>query len=158
MNYTAEVKDLPRCIVYYKQGTVTSFADIGDFILRSAEECRKANPEICCTETDYCYTAYLDPDFTETDIFLEYGQAVTAAGVETEQIKFKTLEQVPAVCVRHNGSYDTIRNAYLFAFAWAAEHGYDVAAPPREQYIHGVWDSETPDEWVTEIQIPIKKS
>lgn len=56
MNYTAEVKNLPHCIVYYKQGTVPSLADMPEFmsafVLQAAEECRAANPALRCVEPD----------------------------------------------------------------------------------------------------------
>ncbi|MDU9377009.1 hypothetical protein McpSp1_16530 [Methanocorpusculaceae archaeon Sp1] len=157
MNYTAEVKDLPCCTIYYKQGMIRSFEEIPEFILRSAEECRKVNPDLCCNE--YCYTAYLEPCdvLPEKEIMIEYGQAVEATGKETETIRFRELEAVPAVCVLHKGDYSSLGDAYAFAFAWADEHGYELAAPPREQYIHGVWDRENSDEWETEVQIPVKR-
>ena len=156
MSYTAEVKYLPACIVYYKQGIVPSLADIPAFVLRAAAECRKANPDLRCVEPGYCYTAY--PEVcSETNVQIEYGQAVEEAGCETETIRFRELESIPAVCVLHHGDYANLGEAYRFAFGWALEHGYEVSAPPREQYIHGVWDRENPEEWLTEVQIPVQK-
>ncbi|MDR0981058.1 MAG: GyrI-like domain-containing protein [Methanocalculaceae archaeon] len=93
----------------------------------------------------------------EKNFIIEYGQAVEEAGCETETIRFKELESVPAVCVLHKGDYTNLGEAYQFAFGWALEHGYEVSAPPREQYIHGVWDRENPEEWLTEVQIPVRK-
>ena len=36
-------------------------------------------------------------------------------------------------------------------------YGYEIAEPIRERYIDGMWNKESEDEWLTEIQIPIKK-
>ncbi|MDE2519123.1 MAG: GyrI-like domain-containing protein [Methanocorpusculum sp.] len=156
MNYTAEVKYLPAYLVYYKQGIVPSLADIPEFVLRAAAECREKNPDLRCVEPGYCYTAY--PEVcSEKNVFIEYGEAVEAAGYDTETIRFKELESVSAVCVLHRGDYTNLGEAYRFALAWAAEHGYEVSAPPREQYIHGVWDREQSEEWLTEVQIPVRK-
>ena len=37
------------------------------------------------------------------------------------------------------------------------ENGYEIAGTIRESYIDGVWNKETEKEWLTEIQIPVKK-
>ena len=38
------------------------------------------------------------------------------------------------------------------------ENGYEIIDYPRECYIDGCWNKESVDEWLTEIQIPVKKS
>lgn len=47
--------------------------------------------------------------------------------------------------------------AYAFALNYVKEKGYDISGPIREVYIHGCWDSNNEDNYLTEIQIPIKK-
>ena len=36
------------------------------------------------------------------------------------------------------------------------EDGYEICGNIRESYIDGVWNKETENEWLTEIQIPVK--
>ena len=60
MKYEAVVRELPKYVVYYKEGVIASFADITPFILQSAEECKRTNPEMKCIDPDYCYISYLD--------------------------------------------------------------------------------------------------
>lgn len=36
------------------------------------------------------------------------------------------------------------------------EHNLNFADFPRFSYIHGIWDSDSVDEWITKIQIPLK--
>lgn len=157
MNYQAIVKELPAGTVYYKQGTVPTFADYAAFILQSAEECKAANPGIRCVEPDYCFVSYLDPEYREENIAIQYAQLVEKAGVETETIRFKHIDSVTAVCVFHRGSYDKLRDAYAFAYKWAKDNGYEPVESSRESYIDGMWNKENPDEWLTEIQIPVVK-
>ena len=37
------------------------------------------------------------------------------------------------------------------------DHHLQIADDPRFCYIHGVWDSETEDDWLTEIQWPVSE-
>lgn len=43
------------------------------------------------------------------------------------------------------------------AFKWIEENGYQVLDNPRESYIDGIWNKESKDEWLTELQIPVTK-
>ena len=62
-----------------------------------------------------------------------------------------------AVCVLHKGSYSNLREAYLFATKWIEENGYQILDNPRESYIDGIWNQEKEEDWLTEIQFPVKK-
>lgn len=155
MKYTAVITQLPEYTVYYKEGTVKDFSEIVPFILRSGEECLKANPDIKCVEPDYCYVSYLDPEFKPENMRIEYAQAVTKAGKDTDTIKFKVLPSIKAVSVYHKGDYVNLTEAYAYALKWVKDNGYQMAGIPRERYIDGIWNKEDKDEWLTEIQIPI---
>ena len=41
-------------------------------------------------------------------------------------------------------------------YRYAAENGYEVAGFHREVYIDGIWNKENMEDWLTEIQLPIK--
>ncbi|WP_040196841.1 MerR family transcriptional regulator [Candidatus Soleaferrea massiliensis] len=158
MKYQAMIKQLPAGTVYYKRGVIEDFSKIEAFILSSADECLAANPNMRCTEPDYGYVTYLDPEFKHQNIALEYAQQVVSAGVETDIIKFKEIKPVEAVCVYHRGPYETIGEAYAWALNWVQQNGYELAENPRECYIDGKWNREDPADWLTEIQIPIKRA
>ena len=157
MKYEVITKLLPDYTVYYKDGVVKTFADLTPFILESAEECMKINPNIKCIEPDYCYVNYLDGEYRETDIKVRYAQAVTAVGKENESIHFKTLKPVEAICIYHKGSYSNLREAYSFLLKYIDENNLEITEPIRERYIDGIWNKASEEEWLTEIQIPVKK-
>ena len=157
MKYEIIVKTLPEYTVYYKEGTINSFADITDFILNSATECKSTNPNIKCIEPDYCYVSYLDGEYKEKNIKVRYAQAVTAAGVPNKTIKFEKLTPILSACCYHKGSYSTIHDAYSAVIEWVEENGYQIAEPIRERYIDGIWNKESEEDWLTEIQVPIIK-
>lgn len=151
------IKELPSYIVYYKEGVVKDFSEIVRFILQSAGECKATNPNIKCLEPDYCYVSYLDGEYKEKDIKIRYAQAVTEMGTPNETIKFEKLNSVKAACIYHKGAYDNLWESYSFLIKWVEENGYEIAEPIRERYIDGMWNKENEDEWLTEIQIPIRK-
>ena len=157
MNYEVIKKELPDYEVYYKEGMIKDFSGITEFVLKSAEECKKTNPDIKCVEPDYCFISYLDGEYKEKDIKIRYSQAVIKSGVENDTIKFKKLKTVPAVCVYHKGSYNKLGDAYGFIIKWIEENGYKIIEPIRERYIDGIWNKESEEDWITEIQVPVSK-
>ena len=157
MKYETIVKELPSYDVYYKEGVIEDFSKITEFILSSAEECKKTNPNIKCILPDYCYVSYLDGEYKEKDIRIRYSQAVTEQGIPNETIKFEKLNPVEAICTYHKGSYTKLMEAYGFLMKWIEENGYEITEPIRERYIDGMWNKESEEDWLTEIQVPVKK-
>lgn len=151
------IKELPDYIVYYKEGIIKNFSEITNFILSSAEECKSTNPNIKCIEPEYCYVSYLDNEFKDKDIKIRYSQAVTEKGIPNETISFEKLKPVTSACVYHKGSYETISETYSYIIKWIEENNYEIIESIRERYIDGIWNKENPNDWLTEIQIPIKK-
>lgn len=157
MNYEIVIKELPNYTVYYKEGIIKDFSQITDFILSSATECRQLNPNIKCIEPDYCYVSYLDKEYKDKDLKIRYSQAVTEEGISNENIKFKNLEPVDAVCIYHKGSYSNLPKAYSFLLNYIEDNHYEIIEDIRERYIDGMWNKENENEWLTEIQVPIRR-
>lgn len=157
MKHEVILKELPSYIVYYKEGVIKDFSEIVKFILQSAEECKSTNPNIKCVEPDYCYVSYLDGEYKETNMKIIYAQAVTEMGTPNETIKFEKLNPIKAACIYHKGAYDNLRESYSYLIKWVEENGYEIAEPIRERYIDGIWNKSSEEEWLTEIQIPIRK-
>lgn len=154
-NYTIEMKVLPECIVAFRHGKIDSYANITDFVMGFAAMCKETNPGLECTEDDYCFVEYSDPEYRETDIELTYAQAVKKEGVSSGEIGFRHLDETKAVCVKHHGSYNDLGKAYAFITAKMSEMGFEIAGAPRECYIDGCWNCDSEDDYLTEIQFPI---
>ena len=150
-------KELPEHIVYYKEGVIKNYSDAVDFILSSAQECLKTNPNIKCVQPDYCFMSYLDGEYKEHDIKVKYSQAVEKMGVENETIKFEKLKPITALCIFHKGSYSNLRETYSYITKYIEDNGYKIVAPIREMYIDGMWNKEKEEDWLTEIQVPVEK-
>lgn len=157
-SHNAMVKDLPGCIVYSAKGRIANFQEMTEFILGSAKDCLDANPGLECDPSGYCFVRYLDKEFKDRDISIEYSQAVKMKGVETERITFDKLEPVTAVCVMHKGSYNRLGDAYKCALEYVEENGYAISELARECYIAGCWNKDQESEYLTEVQIPVIRS
>lgn len=138
MKYEIIMKELPECVVYYKEGVVSDFSKIAEFVLTSANECLVTNPNIKCAEPDYCYINYLDGEYKDKDIKIRYCQVVLEEGRPNEAIKFMKLEPVLAVCTYHRGEYNTLREAYATLMKYISDNGYEMIDNPRERYIDGI--------------------
>lgn len=155
MKYNIILKELPEVIVasmrtiipdydaYYK-----IYPEMGKYMEKQKVECRV--PE-------YCFTIYHDGEYKDSDIDVEICEAVTDYGIDSDKIKFKNIDKVDtAACVLHKGPYSSIGMAYGAVMKWIEDNDYEVSGLPRESYIDGVWNKENPEEWLTEIQVPIK--
>jgi DNA-binding transcriptional MerR regulator len=157
MNYQATIKEIPECIVYSKKMTIPNYDAYFTEIPAIGAECAAANPDIKCTVPGYCFVVYLDGEYREKDINVEYCEAVDKFGNEVGNIKFKKMPAITAVSIMHKGPYSNLREAYAFVFKWIEENGYTVTGSPRESYIDGIWNKKSVDEWLTEIQVPVLK-
>lgn len=157
MNKQIIFKKLPKCTVYYMEGVIKDYSELTGFILSSGEECLKLNPNLKCIQPDYCYVNYLDGEYKENNIKVRYAQAVEKSGVESDKIKFMELEAIDAVCIYHKGSYSNLRNSYNAIMNYIEENGYEITDFPRECYIDGCWNKEYETDYLTEIEVPVRK-
>ena len=151
------VKEIPSYIIYYRDGIISDFSKIPEFVLQAGTECSKANPNIKCTTPDYCYISYLDGEYKEKDIKIRYAQAVEKTGKETDRVKFMKTEAITAVCIYHKGSYENLRDSYNIILKYIEDNGYEIIDNARECYIDGCWNKDNVDDYLTEIEFPVKK-
>lgn len=110
-----------------------------------------------CPEPQYCFTVEYNEEYA-VDIDIEYFEAVAKAGEDSDLIKFKSLPEVPvALCINHNGAYEKMPETFADLYAYAEANGYKLSDRPRFCYIDGIWNKDCVDEWLTEIQLPVKR-
>jgi DNA-binding transcriptional MerR regulator len=151
------VKALPGALVFHSRFIAESYDAYVDLVPALGAELAAANPGLHCPEDGYCFIEYHDGEYRDHDIDIEYCQQVSWRGASTERIGFKQLEPVAeAACVLHQGPYRDLRAAYAAAFRWIDEHGLQ-AGNPRESYIDGIWNTEDEADWLTEVQVPLRR-
>lgn len=150
------IKELPEVIVASMRTVVPGYETYFDIVPKMGEY--MASVGAVCREPEYCFTIYHDGEYRDSDIDVEICEAVVSPCRESDKVKFKTVPRVStAACLQHRGSYETLRTSYNRLFGWIEANGYRVTDNPRESYIDGIWNREDPADWLTEVQVPVKK-
>ena len=157
MNLSAPVliKEIPQVIVCTMKRRIKSYDALFELMPQMGAQMEMLDCK--CAQPAYCFTHYLESGYKEEDILVEICEAVTEKKQDSGDIVFKVFPKVPmAACIFHKGSYNTLHNSYAMLLQYIEENGYEICGNIRESYIDGVWNKETENEWLTEIQIPVR--
>lgn len=150
------IKALPEVIVASMRLRVPSYDSFFDVVPKMGEYMHSVGA--VCHEPAYCFTIYHDGEYREKDIDAEVCEAVIAPCRESDRVKFKTIEAVQeAACLLHRGPYASLATGYNALFTWIDAQGFLLNGLPRESYIDGIWNRNNPDDWLTEIQVPVTR-
>lgn len=155
-DYRMIMKSLPEVIVAYMNVHLSGYEDLFNKMPNMGVEMEKAG--CVCQEPGYCYTIYHADSYQETNVDAEICEEVTELKKNTQTLKFKVVPAVDmAACVLHKGPYFELPKAYAAILHYLEESGCEIAGLPREVYIDGIWNKDSEEDWLTEIQFPIKK-
>lgn len=152
------IKSLPSQVFVSYRKTIDSYADLFDLCPNViAPEMYRL--ECKCTSPGYCFTVEHDGEYTGHNIDIEYFEAVEEIGPNSDILKFKELPVIEkALCMNHIGPYDEMPKSFAKLYSYLENNGYQQAGLPRFCYIDGIWNKDSEEEWLTEIQIPIEKN
>ena len=77
-------------------------------------------------------------------------------GNSNEFIKFKKINAVKTVYIYPKRSYKTLSEAFGFILDYVNKNNLTIIDNPRERYIDGMWNKDSEEDYLTEIQIPIE--
>jgi effector-binding domain-containing protein len=101
---------------------------------------------------------YHDMEYMEKDVDIEVAVPIANSIPTTDRIKVAELPAVEQMaCLIHRGPYETIGESYKALMAWAEANGYQIAGPDREVYLQGPEPGRSPEEFITELQLPVTK-
>jgi len=102
---------------------------------------------------------YHDEEFRERDVDVEVAAPVAGAVPAGDRVKPRELPAVEEMaCLVHQGSYESIGEAYNRLMAWIKANGYRITGACREVYVRGPESGDDPSTYVTEVQIPVEKA
>ena len=149
------IKTIPETTVAFMRIRLESYDCLFDRMPEMGALMEKAG--CICALPEYCFTNYLEPGYKDGDILVEICESVVEARQETGDLRFKTLPEIRAACMFHKGSYRTFSESYEAVLRYIEENGYEIAGEIRESYIDGVWNKEDESQWLSEIQVPVRK-
>jgi effector-binding domain-containing protein len=100
-----------------------------------------------------------DEGYKEHDVDAEAGIYLAQSAPESGRVKVYQQPAHTVASVVHNGSYNTLHEAYNAISNWFETSGYKIAGPSRELYLHAGQPIRSDDDsYVTEIQFPVEKA
>ncbi|MGL5675555.1 MAG: MerR family transcriptional regulator [Cellulosilyticaceae bacterium] len=154
--YNVILKGLPEVIVASMRTKIASYDQLFEIVPPMGREMERL--DCVCALPEYCFNIYHDGEYKERDIDVEVCEAVTEMKENTDMITFKHIPKVEvAVCVLHKGPYKEFPKAYTAVLKWMEENQFEMIDNPRESYIDGIWNKDSEEEWLTEIQFPARK-
>ena len=149
------IKTIPETIVAATKTRIESYDRLFDAMPKMGAVMESVGCE--CALPEYCFTNYLEPGYKDEDILVELCESVTAAKKERDGLYFKVMPSIQAACIFHRGSYSTFSESYETVLRFIEENGYEIAGAIRESYIDGIWNKDDESQWLSEIQVPIRK-
>jgi effector-binding domain-containing protein len=105
-----------------------------------------------------CMAIYYDEPADNNLVDLQVVEPIVGTLKGNDRITVGDLAAVEEMAyVVHKGSYQSISLAYKAISKWIEDNGYHIVGPQRELYLKGEWDSESEEEYITEIQVPVSK-
>lgn len=105
MDYTATVKELLECTVYSTTLTLPGYDSYFEVIPAIGAKLEAKYPDLKCAVPEYCFVRYLDGEYREKDIRVEFCEAVDRMKPDFDGIVFKRMEAATVVSVMHKGPY-----------------------------------------------------
>jgi len=154
--YNVVVKELPEVIVASMRTIIPNYSALFSIVPPMGLEMERL--ACVCLVPEYCFNIYHDGEYKEENVDVEVCEAVTEMKKDSDLISFKKIAKVEtAACVLHCGSYEGFPKAYGALMNWMEENNYELADNPRESYIDGIWNKDSEEDWLTEIQFPVRK-
>lgn len=103
---------------------------------------------------------YDDPDKVAADnLRAEVCLPIEEACEPRDEVERKELPGVTSACAVHTGPYSGIPQVYKEIFNWMNENGYRYieGMPTREVFLTMYGQVDDPEEYVTEVQVPVEK-
>lgn len=155
-DYHIILKELPEVIVASVRTVIPNYDAL--FSIEPSMGAEMERLGCICAIPEYCFNIYHDGEYKEEDIDVEICEAVTEQKEDSDMVKFKKIEKVEiAACVLHKGSYEGFPKAYAAILRWVEENGFELIDNPRESYIDGIWNKDSEEEWLSEVQFPVRK-
>jgi len=83
----------------------------------------------------------------------QYGYIEDSDGVSVYELKGGEM-----ACIVHVGSYESVQPAGQAVLHWIEENYFKINGNLRGVYVKSMKDTQNPDEFVTEIQVPVVKA
>ncbi len=156
MKINVIVKELPECIVMARKVNLPEYGDLLSEIPATGAKVARQYPDLKCTQPEYCFVKELDVEYREKNIHAEICQAVETLKPDFDDVTFRKEPAVKAACALFKGGYEGFSEVYAALMQWIEDNQAEIIGEPRESYIDGIWNQDSEENWLTEVQFPIR--
>lgn len=155
MNYEVTVKTLPQRCAACLRTTIPSYAAEGTVwnILCGETDPLGILPANPCLRS----VTFLDGEYKETDVEVEAQKTVQRLYPDTEHVRFRVLPPVTFASATYKGPYSLVGEVNAAVAAWVSANGYDYAGPMFNIYHVSPYETQDPEEFVTEVCYPVTR-
>ena len=156
MKYNVTIKTLPERYAACVHMTIPRYQDEGMVwgVLCSETDAMKLVPDDPC----YCSVTFLDAEWKEHDVEIEAQKTVKGTYPDTAHVKFRTLPPVTYAGCVFRGGYEQTGEVIAAVTEWIRENGYRPAGAMFNIYHVSPHETQNPEEFVTEVCIPVRRS
>lgn len=155
MIYDVELKKLPAVKVLSLREIIPTgdkefdlWEKLDNFVDRNQIACEKGG-----------YSIYHDEEYKEEDLDVEIAVPVPELKESKNGFTYKELEEIKsAATIRFSGPYENYTPAIEKLATWVEENGYVFEGIVRGFAIASPSDVNSPEDYLTELQAPIKKA
>ena len=155
MHYQVQIKSVPAFQVlslrrmlpdYYAEGLL--WEELSAFVRQ--EQIAVSNQS---------FSIYHDAEYKEKDVDVELCVLVEKSGKDRQGFSYRLTEPVPVMAsTMVYGSFSNIGKVYRDFAGWLQGNSQYQMGDTSRQIVHrGPWNEESPSQYLTEIQIPLKK-
>ena len=156
MHYDVAIKSVPAYRVLSLRETLPDYFAEGLLWQRMTEFVERSGIE----PAGVSFALYHDRDYRETDVDVEVCAQVPQLGENRDGFTFRQAEAVELMAYTMvHGPFTRIAGAYASFAGFLERHGQYEMLWPNRQIVHiGPWNEEDPERYLTELQIPLRKS
>lgn len=154
MSYNVTLKELPERTVASVRKVIPAYNQEGMLWNILMSETAHLNIQ----NGDPCYTLAIfhDKEHKESDVDVEVQKSVKGNYKNTENVVFKTVEPIQMASATYKGSYEKINEVNEAVANWVRDNGYEFNGLSFCIYHVSPYETQNPEEWVTEVCYPVK--
>ncbi|MFV0413350.1 MAG: MerR family transcriptional regulator [Oscillospiraceae bacterium] len=155
LHYSISIKPVPACRVLSLRRTVCNYYAEGQLWKELAAFAGENNIPI----SSNTFTIYHDTEYRETQVDIEVCAPVARPVESRHGFTCRQTRAVAAMAFTMvYGPFANIAGAYLAFAGWLQAHSrYKMSGQSRQIVHRGPWNEESPAQYLTELQIPLKK-
>lgn len=153
MQIQVTLKELPQRQVASVRQIIPTYDREGmlwEILMRETAPLRLQAGEPC-----YTLAIFHDREFKEADVDVEIQKSVKGDYADTEHVRFKTVPPILMASATYQGGYDKIAPVNEAVANWVRDNGYVFNGESFCIYHVSPYETQNPDEYVTEVCFPV---